>query len=72
MEGGRLTDIIQDYYEHYSEEFIKYTLYNAARGLADMHAMDVLHRDIKSDNILCRPNGDIKVSDLGIAVFLSE
>ena len=44
----------------------------AARGLTDMHAMNILHRDIKSDNILCSRNGDIKVADLGLSVFLSE
>ena len=32
----------------------------------------MLHRDIKSDNILCRPEGDVKLADLGFSVFLSE
>ena len=44
----------------------------AARGLADMHAESILHRDIKSDNILCSSNGDIKIADLGLSAFLSE
>ena len=37
-----------------------------------MHYHNILHRDIKSDNILCRPNGDIKIADMGFSVFLSE
>jgi len=43
-----------------------------ARGLQHMHSHNVLHRDIKSDNILCKPNGEIKIADLGISVFLSK
>ena len=72
MDGKEITNVIKDYHEHYSEDFIKYSIYMAARGLADMHAMNILHRDIKSDNILCSRNGDIKVADLGLSVFLSE
>ena len=37
-----------------------------------MHNKNILHRDIKSDNILVRPNGEIKLADLGFSVFLSE
>ena len=43
-----------------------------ARGLADMHDQGILHRDIKSDNVLCRSDGDIKLADLDISVFLTE
>ena len=72
MEGGSMTSIIEKCFDKYSEEFIKYTLYRVALGLADLHKMQVLHRDIKSDNILCRADGVIKVADLGLAVFLVE
>ena len=37
-----------------------------------MHKEHVLHRDIKSENILIRKNGDIKIADLGLSVFLNE
>ena len=43
-----------------------------ARGLADIHAQGILHRDIKSDNVLCSSNGDIKLADMDISVFLTE
>jgi len=54
-----------------SEDFCKYTLYCVLHGLADMHAKRVLHRDIKSDNILIRADGSIKVSDLGFSIQLT-
>ena len=37
MDGKELTHVIKEYEEHYSENFIKYSIYMAAKGLADMH-----------------------------------
>lgn len=72
MDGRELTHVIKEYGEHYSDNFMKYSIYMAAKGLADMHSQGILHRDIKSDNILCNRNGDIKLADLDVAVFLTE
>ncbi len=67
-----MTQIILDKNGGFTEDFCKWSLYQVAQGLQAMHSKNVLHRDIKSDNILCRPNGDIKVADMGFSVFLSE
>ena len=72
MEGGDLTNIIVHKRGNFSEDFCKYSLYQVALGLQGMHSHNILHRDIKSDNILCRPNGEIKIADLGFSVFLTE
>ena len=37
-----------------------------------MHNKNVLHRDIKSDNILSNMDGCVKLADLGFSVFLSK
>ena len=37
-----------------------------------MHNRNVLHRDIKSDNILSSMDGNIKLADLGFSVCLSK
>jgi serine/threonine protein kinase len=39
----------------------------AARGLAAAHATDLVHRDVKPDNILVRARGGAAVGDFGLA-----
>lgn len=73
MEQGSFTGIIKKFHEKYSEDFCRYTLYKVALGLRKMHINRVLHRDIKSANILYSvENGDVKITDLGFACSLSE
>jgi hypothetical protein len=42
-----------------------------ARGLGELHAAGVLHRDVKPSNIGFRANGTAKLLDFGIASFAS-
>ena len=73
MEQGNLTNMILESEQRYSENFCRYSLYKVALGLRDMHEHNVLHRDIKSDNILhSLENGEVKISDLGLSCALSQ
>jgi serine/threonine-protein kinase len=38
-----------------------------AEGLAYAHRQDVVHRDLKTENVLLTPEGDAKIVDFGIA-----
>lgn len=42
-------------------------LAQAARGLSAAHAVGVVHRDVKPGNLLVTPDGQVKVTDFGIA-----
>lgn len=44
----------------------------AAKGLDHAHKRGLIHRDVKPGNILVTPDGIAKVSDLGLAGFMSE
>ena len=42
---------------------------NLVQAVAAIHEAGILHRDLKPDNILVSPNGDIKIIDFGLAVI---
>lgn len=42
-------------------------LYQLACGIRDMHAVDVIHRDIKPNNMILDSSGVLKIYDLGLA-----
>ena len=71
MDQGSMDKIVTRDYENYSEDFCRYSLYKVALGLAKMHRHNVLHRDIKSDNVLYSRKGEVKITDLGFSCFLS-
>ncbi|GAB4562354.1 MAG: hypothetical protein Tsb0020_10620 [Haliangiales bacterium] len=38
-----------------------------AEGMREIHKHEIIHRDLKSDNILIHADGEVKISDFGIA-----
>lgn len=60
MEGGCLTDVIGA--SLMTEGQIAAVCREIAQGLEHLHEYGIIHRDIKSDNVLLSPTGDIKLS----------
>ena len=60
MEGGSLTDVVTA--NLMSEGQIAAVSRETALGLEHLHKHGVIHRDIKSDNVLLSLTGDIKLS----------
>lgn len=66
VEGESLTDLIRTS-NRIEPRRAAQILKEAASGLAASHAKDVVHRDIKPDNIMLTKQGGVKVVDFGIA-----
>ena len=54
------------------EHIIKYILWRTLKGIQQLHKRHVIHRDIKSDNILFNAKGEIKICDFGFATQLTD
>ena len=70
MEGGSLTDVV--IHCILTEGQIGAVARETLRGLEFLHSRGVIHRDIKSDNVLLSMHGDIKLTDFGFCAQINE
>jgi len=70
MEGGSLTDVVTA--NLMSEGQIAAVSRETCQGLEHLLRHGVIHRDIKSDNVLLSLNGDIKLTDFGFCAQIGE
>jgi tRNA A-37 threonylcarbamoyl transferase component Bud32 len=71
MEGGALTDII-DNNNLLEEDQIAAICNETCKGLEHLHAQSIIHRDIKSDNVLLNSAGQVKITDFGFCAKLTD
>jgi len=58
--------------ECYDEEILLFWLMQICFGLSYLHKKDILHRDIKPQNIFLNKNGLIKIGDLGFSKLIKN
>ncbi|MFO0710030.1 MAG: FlgO family outer membrane protein [Sandaracinus sp.] len=71
VEGGSLTDLVAREGPLAAPRVCKIGA-SIAEGLGAAHEADVVHRDLKPDNILFDGTGRLVVTDFGVARFVSE
>jgi serine/threonine protein kinase len=73
MDGGCLTEILEQFENvKMNEEQIAWVCRETLNGLAYIHSLHRVHRDIKSDNILLGTRGEVKIADFRYAAQLTS
>eukprot|EP00762_Andalucia_godoyi_P000223 ANDGO_02426.mRNA.1 Serine/threonine-protein kinase pakC len=70
MPGGKLTDLL--YEVQLTEPEVATVCRESILALKYMHDKKFVHRDIKSDNLLIGPKGEIKIADFGFCAELTD
>lgn len=70
MEGGALTDVIDN--NTLEEDQIAAICMETCKGLEHLHSQSIIHRDIKSDNVLLNASGQVKITDFGFCAKLTD
>ncbi|XP_037981525.1 serine/threonine-protein kinase CLA4-like [Motacilla alba alba] len=69
MDGGTLSDVISQ--THLSEDEMAAISRECLQGLDFLHWNHMIHRDVKSENILLRTDGSVKLADFGLSTQLT-
>jgi len=74
MAGGCLTEVLEQYENgvEMTESQIATVSKDTLQGLAYIHTLHRIHRDIKSDNLLLGDDGSVKLADFGYAAQLTQ
>ena len=88
INGGSLTDCLKSYQKKYGksfpEEIVQYLMRQIVNTIKYIHSLNIIHRDLKLDNIMVNFNNEsdksnlnmmsaqIKVIDFGFAIQLSK
>lgn len=66
-DGGALDSIIVDLEKGLTEAQIAYVCHEMLLGLAHLHKVAIIHRDLKAGNVLLTMQGGVKLADFGVS-----
>jgi serine/threonine protein kinase len=74
LAGGTLQDVIKEYDQHggLDEPSMHGIMTSVLKGLAYLHDRNIMHRDLKSKNILIDTDGSTKLADFGVSRELNQ
>ena len=75
IKGGSLTDYMKSKKFNFSERRAAELIYQLAKGLKYLHKYGIIHRDLKTDNIMlteASDKGNIKIMDFGLSKILGK
>lgn len=64
---GSIKDMMKTTMETLNERQVAYIMRETLRGLTYLHAMKILHLDVKAANILATEKGEVKLTDFGVS-----
>ncbi|CAK7275152.1 hypothetical protein SEPCBS119000_006549 [Sporothrix epigloea] len=67
-----LKSILEDMPQPFLASEIKTLLHQLASGVAYLHSCWILHRDLKTSNLLLNNRGQLKIADFGMARYYSD